>query len=146
MGEVPYDKDSRFYTLKKKLDRLLPLMLVIIVLYLYLDILASSQNILYGYKNYLQYTLLVYFVVDLGLLFTMYEENKMFFRNHWFDILLTVPFLTAFKGLKGMKVIKMGKTSKLLKPSRGLKGVKVGQKTGKLVRKTRKLLRKKLSE
>jgi len=47
---------------------------------------------------------------------------------------------------KGLKVIKIGKTSKLLKPSRGLKGVKVGQKTGKLVRKTRKLLRKKLSE
>ncbi len=145
MGEAHYDKDSSFYSLKKSLDRLLPLMLVIVVFYLYLDLVASSQNILYSYKHYLQYTILAYFVVDLALLFTMYEENKKFFRNHWFDILLTVPFLTAFKGLKGMKIIKMGKGGKLLKPSKTLKGVKVGQKTGKLIKKGRKLFRKKIS-
>lgn len=145
MGDVSYNEDSGFYRLKKKLDRLLPLVLVTIVIYLYLDLVASSQNIFYTYKTYLQYTILAYFVADLALLFTMYEENRKFFRNHWVDILLTIPFLTAFKGLKGIKVIKIGKGGKLLKPGKGLKSIKVGQKAGKLVKKGRKLIRKKLS-
>lgn len=145
MGDPSYDKDSNFYYLKKKLDAVLPLMVILILVYLYLDLLASSQNILYNYKAYLQYTILGYFVLDLMVLFTMYEENKKFFRNHWFDILLTVPFLTAFKGLKGLKIVKIGKTSKLLKPSKALKGIKIGQKTGKLAKKSKKLLNKKLS-
>lgn len=142
MAKPHYDKDSRYYPVKKGLDKLLPVMLVAVVVYLYLDLLASSGNILYGLKKPLQYSILVYFVADLLVLFMMYEENKLFFRNHWFDILLTVPFLTAFKGLKGLKIVKMGKTGKILKPTRALRGVKIGQKTGKLVKKGKKLLKK----
>jgi hypothetical protein len=142
MAEPGYNTDSEFYRVKKGLDKLLPVMLVSVVLYLYLDLLASSSHLLYGYKALLQYSILAYFVADLLLLFMMYEENGEFFRNHWFDILLTVPFLTAFKGLKGMKIIKMSRGGKLLKPGKALKGVKVGQKTGKLVKKGRKLVKK----
>lgn len=145
MGEETYAKDSRFYSTKKALDKLLPLMLLLVIFYLYLDLLASKQGALYSYKIYLQYIILTYFVADILILFTMYDGNKEFFRNHWFDILLTIPFLTAFKGLKGLKIIKMGKGGKLMKPSKTLKGVKVGQKTGKIVKKGRKLFRKKLS-
>lgn len=145
MVEPHYDKESRYYPVKKGLDKLLPMMLVAVVLYLYLDLLAPSGHLLYAYKKSLQYSILVYFVADLAVLFMMYEENKQFFRNHWFDILLTVPFLTAFKGLRGLKIIKMSKGGKLLKPGKVLKSVKVGQKMGKLVKKGRKFVRKLLS-
>lgn len=142
MVEVSYDTGSELYRVKKGLDKLLPVMLVAVVLYLYLDLVASSGHLMYGLKKPLQYSILAYFVADLAVLFMMYEENKLFFRNHWFDILLTVPFFTAFKGLKGMKIIKMSKGGKFLKPSKALKGVKVGQKTGKLVKKGKKILKK----
>jgi len=137
MGKPSYEKDSSFYGLKITLDKILPLMLLAVVFYLYLDIFASSQSAFYSYKVYLKYAILAYFIADLVLVFNMYEENKEFFKNHWFDILLTVPFLTAFKGLKGLKIIKMTKGTKVLK------GIKIGQKTGKLVNKTKKLICKK---
>lgn len=145
MGEKAFDEETRLYGVKKGLDRLLPLILLLVVFYLYLDLVASSQNFFYSYKAYLQYSILAYFVIDIAVLFTMYEENREFFKNHWFDILLTVPFLAAFKGLKGLKIIKMGKGGKLLKPGKALKGVKLGQKLGKLVKKGRKLMSKNLS-
>lgn len=133
---------SKSLRIKKQLDRILPFMLLLLVFYLYLDLLGSSQSLFYSYKTHLQYLILVYFVVDLIVLFTLYEENKDFFRKHWFDILLTVPFLTAFKGLKGLKIIRLGKGGKFLKPTKALKGVKIGQKTGKLVKKGRKIMKK----
>ena len=142
MAEPHYDTDSRYYPVKKHLDRLLPVMLVAVVLYLYLDLMASSQSFLYSYKDFIQYLILAYFVADIAVLFTMYEENRKFFRNHWFDILLTVPFLTAFKGLRGLKIIRMGKGSKLLKPAKVLKNIKVGQKIGKFLKKGHKLIKK----
>lgn len=142
MAEMDYNRDSGFYTVKKAIDKLLPPIILLLASYLYLDLFASSQNMFYGYKSYLQYILLGYFVVDLLVLFMMYEENKKFFRTHWVDILLTVPFLTAFKGLKGLKVVKMSKGTKLVKPTKTLRGVKIGQKTGKLVKKSRKQVKK----
>ena len=145
MAKSHYEKDSNYYPVKRGLDKLLPVMLVAILLYLYLDLLASTGHPLYPYKILLQYSILVYFVVDLAVLFMMYEENKLFFRNHWFDILLTIPFLTAFKGLRGLKIIKMSKVAKLLKPSKVLKGVKIGQKMGKLVKKGKKFVKKAIS-
>ena len=78
MGEPAYNEDSELHYLKKRLDSILPVVIVLIVIYLYLDLVASSQNILYGYKAYFQYSILAYFVIDLAVLFTMYEENKNF--------------------------------------------------------------------
>ena len=142
MREENFNRNSPLYRVKKVLDRLLPLMLLMVSIYLYLDIFASTQNLFYNYKIHLQYMILFYFLADLIVLFTMYEENKKFFRNHWFDIILTIPFLTAFKGLRGLKIIKIGKSSKLIKPGKALKSVKISQKVGKLFKKTRKLFRK----
>lgn len=142
MAEPHYDTDSMYYPVKKHLDRLLPMMLVAVVLYLYLDLIASSQNFLYSYKAFIQYLILAYFVADIAVLFTMYEENRKFFRNHWFDILLTIPFLTTFKGLRGLKIVRLGKGSKLLKLAKVMKNIKVGQKIGKIIKKGRKLVKK----
>lgn len=140
--EKQYNKESGLYCVKKTLDKILPLILIVLVIYLYLELFASSTNILYHQKTYLQYVLLAYFTADLMVLFSMYEENREFFRNHWFDILLTIPFFTAFKGLKGFRIIKLTQTTYFLKLTKSLKTVKIVQKTVKLGKKGRKLVHK----
>lgn len=135
-------KDSRPYQVKKLIDKLLPLALTFLLIYLYLELLTPSENFFYSYKALIQYGLLIYFVVDLLALFSLYEENTVFIRNHWFDILLTVPFVTAFKGLKGLKFLKPVKSMRIWKSLKLGKTAKISQKTGKLVKKGRKQLRK----
>lgn len=136
------DENTKSYRSKKILDKLLPVFLILLATYLYLDFLASSNNIFYSYKAYMKYIILAYFVTDLIVLFTMYENNKEFVRNHWLDIMLTVPFITAFKGLRGFKLLKSTKGAKVLKSGKLTKGAKLTQKSGKLVKKGKKQLKK----
>jgi len=138
-------KNSRPYRLYKFLDKLLPLFMVLIGLYLYLDFLAVKSHLLYSYKVYIQYSILVYFVLDLSVLFFMYESNRKFFMNHWIDIILTIPFITAFKGLLGLKAVKPVKGMKFLKSSKFLRGTKLAQKSGKLLKKSKKMYKKYLA-
>jgi hypothetical protein len=134
-------KYSRPYKLKKLLDELLPAVLVLLLIYLY-TVFTGSGSLFYGYNTSIQYTLLLYFVAELIALFMLYEDNSEFLKNHWFDILLTVPFITAFKGLKGLKLAKSIKYSKLIKPAKLTKMTKIAQKTGKLYKKSKKQLNK----
>lgn len=145
MADYNAAKTSRPYMVKKVLDRLLPVVILLIGLYLYIEFLASPEFILYPYKVFLQYSLLFYFLVELGVLFTMYESNKEFLKNHWVDIVLTVPFVTALKGLMGFKLLKSFKPVKALKSSKMLRAVKMSQKSGKFLKKSRKQYRKKKS-
>ena len=137
-----FDEDSRAYRVKKLLDRGLPVVILLLGLFLFIEFFASSSFVLYEYKAFIQYSLLAYFLVELVVFFTLYESNKEFFRNHWIDILLTVPFFTALKGLSGIKVINSMKIGKALKPGKAMKGVKIFQKSGKFFKKVRKFLRK----
>lgn len=141
MGAEFEEDGSRAYRIKGFLDRMLPLVILLLGVYLYLEFLAASSA-LTSYTFIIQYLLLAYFIVELLVLFSMYEDNRKFFRNHWFDILLTVPFVTAFKGLKGIKVFKSAKAVKPLKSGKILKGTKFFQKAGKMLKKTRKQVKK----
>lgn len=136
-------QDSKSYKVKKSLDKMLPIVILFLGLYLYIEFLASPDFLLYSYKIYIQYLLLLYFVVELAVLFSMYESNKRFLKNHWVDIILTVPFVTALKGLSTLKVLKSSKAVKTLKSGKVLRGTKMMQKSGKFVKKTRKQYRKK---
>jgi len=138
-----FDKDNNAYRVKKLLDRGLPVVILLLGLFLFIEFFASSSFVLYEYKAFIQYSLLAYFLVELAVFFTLYESNKEFFRNHWIDILLTVPFFTALKGLSGFKVIKSMRIGKALKPGKAMKGVKIFQKSGKFFKKARKFLRRK---
>jgi len=137
-----FDTDSRAYRVKKFLDRGLPVVILFLGLFLFIEFFASSSFILYEYKAFIQYSLLGYFLVELAVFFTLYDSNKEFFRNHWIDILLTVPFFTALKGLSGIKLINSMKIGKALKPGKTIKGVKIFQKSGKFVKKIRKFMKK----
>ena len=134
-------KDSRPYQVKKLIDKLLPAVLILLVIYLY-TVFTGSGSFFYGYKAWIQYTLLLYFVVELIALFMLYEENTVFLKNHWLDILLTLPFISALKGLKGLKFAKSLKSSKLAKSIKLTKLTRITQKTGKLYKKGRKQLKK----
>ena len=134
-------KDSRPYQVKKLIDRLLPAVLILLLIYLY-TVFTGSGGFFYSYKAWIQYTLLLYFVVELIALFMLYEENTVFLKNHWLDILLTVPFITALKGLKGLKFAKSIKSSKLAKSVKLGRLTKITQKTGKLYKKGKKQLKK----
>lgn len=134
-------KDSRPYKAKILIDKLLPAVLILILIYLY-TVFTGSGSFFYSYKAWIQYTLLFYFVVELIALFMLYEENAVFLKNHWLDILLTVPFITALKGLKGLKFAKPIKSSKMLKSFKLSKVTRITQKTGKLYKKVEKQLKK----
>jgi hypothetical protein len=135
-------EDSRFYRTKKFLDKLLPAVLLALIIYLYLEFLTGSSSTLHYYRIPLQYLILAYFVSEILVDFMLYEEKKEFLRDKWLDIILTMPFFTAFKGLKVLKVVKSFKPIKGVKLGKVLKTGKVGQKMGKLVTKGKKLRRK----
>ena len=141
MAESFPREDASDYLLKAKsiIDRFLPVFLILTVLYLYIEFFGSSEGVIYGYKTLIQYSILFYFSIDVVILFILYEDNKRFFRNHWLDIMMTIPFLTAFKGLKGLKLLKPLKTAKI---GKGLKFVKISQKLGKIGKKSKKLKKK----
>ena len=139
-----FDENSTAYRVKKFLDRGLPVVILFLGLFLFIEFFASSSFVLYEYKSFIQYSLLAYFLIELAVFFTLYESNKEFFRNHWIDILLTVPFFTALKGLSGLRVMKSMKVGKALKPGKAVKGVKIFQKSGKFFKKARKFVNKKL--
>lgn len=133
------DASEILLKVKNVLDTLLPLFLLLTVLYLYIEFFVVKNSFLYSYKPLIQNLILVYFLADIIVLFWLYEDNKSFFKNHWLDIVLTVPFLTAFKGLKGLKLLKSVRS---LKIGKALKFVKISQKIGKIGKKSRKLKKK----
>ncbi len=151
----------QLYRVKHVLDLLLPAALLVIPVILYLEFVAASTHALYPYKQPMQILILAYFLAELSVDFLIYEQARDFFRDRWLDILLTLPFFTAFKavtgalrGLTGLKLLKGSKTAKAAKAGKGAKvgkagklgkagkGFKTGQKLGKLVTKGKKLVRK----
>jgi len=131
-----HGKDSKAFKAKKKIDKLLPVAFLSVIAYLFLEFFTDKTNSFYIMKPVLQYSILAYFIAEITIDFIIYEENKEFFKDKWLDIILTMPFLTAFKGLKSLKLIKSAKLGKLLKTG------KIVQKTGKLVTKGKKLVKK----
>jgi hypothetical protein len=148
---------SSLHRLKHRIDRLLPLALAGLVFVLYLEFVAASTHPLAPYNLPIQFAILAYFIAELGVDFLIYEEHRTFFRDRWLDILLTLPFFTAFKGVaavlhvttgpklvKSAKAVKTGKIVKAGTASKAGKTVKVVQKLGKLGAKGKKLVKKKL--
>ncbi len=136
-------ESSRFYGAKKLLDRTLPLALIGIAVSLYLEFL-SAPEMLYRYKTPMEYLILFYFASELTIDLMLYEENRDFFRERWLDIVLTMPFLAAFKGLRGLKLLKSFKLWKGFKLGKFFKIGKLGQKFGKLMKKAKKIKKKHL--
>ena len=64
------------------------------------------------------------FVADLIIIFRASSSVKEFFKKHWLDILMTIPYFRIFRSLRVMRVFKL---SKSVKTARALKGLEAGQ-------------------
>ena len=58
-------------------------------------------------------TLLSVFVADLLFKYWHVRDLKVFFRKHWFDILVTVPYFRVLRLLRLVKTAKTVKTTHL---------------------------------
>lgn len=74
--------------------------------------------------------------------FWLYERNVAFLKDRWLDIVLTLPFFTVFRALKGLKPVKSFNGVKTLKSAKLLKLGKGFQKARKLVKKRKKVVKK----
>lgn len=135
-------RSPRIRRIKHVLDRLLIVALAVVPGVLYLEFLADSTHVLYPYKGTFQLLLIAYFLAELGVDFLIYRRSQRFFRERWTDILLTLPFFTAYRSLSavlralsGLKTLVAGQTEK------SGKGAKLSWKNREPVTKGKKRLK-----
>jgi hypothetical protein len=91
--------------LKSFLDRFLPysliLLFVVFLLTFIVDIGASTARII----NYINWALILYFVLRLGAAFRLASSDREFLKQHWFDALLIIPAFSVLRELKAVIVL-----------------------------------------
>lgn len=115
---------SRLYRVQSFLDSMMPFVLVVLFAVLYLEFFGSLSHAQHEIVIVVERGILSYFVLEIFVDFLVYESNREFFRHKWFDILLVLPLLSVMKGLRGLKILKLGKPAKAGKAARGGKAVK----------------------
>ena len=90
----------------------------------------------------------IVFVVDLFFKYRQSENIKVFFKKHWFDIILLIPFFRIFMVFRLLRLLKTLKLSRI-----GLKAVKTsmpilesGNEIRQLVMLLKKFFKKKQSK
>ncbi|MFB6070044.1 MAG: hypothetical protein ABEJ76_03395 [Halanaeroarchaeum sp.] len=84
------------FGLRATLHSLLPVALVAILGVLYVEYVAHLEG-LHHEVVLLQRGVMVYFVLHVAVEFVLYDDSRAFVRENWLDVLLVVPFLTAFR-------------------------------------------------
>lgn len=59
----------------------------------------------------------IIFVIDLGVKYSEIRNYKVFFRKHWFDIVLLIPFFRILSIMRFLKLIRVLKLIKVVKNS-----------------------------
>lgn len=113
------------------LSKGLPVVLLLVVVYLYIFLVDTSIPTLY--KTTLTYIILGFFSIELIVKFQFYESNKKFLKKEWLNILLVIPFLKVFKLFKVAGIL-----GKLAKSAKLIPYIQKGLKIPKLVKKLRK--------
>lgn len=135
---------ERLYRVHTLLDYLMPAVLVLLFVVLYLEFFVNLTHPQHQVVLVVERGILLYFVLEIFVDFLIYEDNRKFFKNKWFDILLVLPFLSVMRGLRGLKILKLGKpikAGKVAKSGKAVKGVKVA-KQGKKAQHTTKFFKK----
>ena len=135
---------SRLYRVHSFLDSLMPFVLIVLFVVLYLEFFVSLNHFQHEMVIAVEHGILAYFLLEIFVEFLFYEDNREFFRHKWFDILLVLPFLSIMKGLRGLKILKLGKPAKAGKAAKGgkvVKGAKIA-KRGKKVQHVTKFFKK----
>jgi hypothetical protein len=126
---------------------LVPVILAIVVV-LYLEFFREVGHALHEKLVVAERAILFYFVAEVSLDFVLFDDKREFFREKWFDILLILPFLAAFRaagrmgrvfqGMRSLQVLQVGEVPIVagMVAGEGMKGVKIA----KYVPKMQKLL------
>lgn len=112
------------------------MVLVFLFVVLYLEFFASLSHSQHQLVLLAERGILLYFILEIFVDFLIYEDNRKFFKNKWFDILLVLPFLSIMRGFRGLKVLKLGKSSKAGKVIKIAKHGKKAQHTTKFFKKS----------
>jgi len=66
------------------------------------------------YLEYTSYAICILFIIDLIVIYKLSKSIKYFLKNHWFDILLAIPFFRIFRFAKIGKLLRVNKSLKSL--------------------------------
>lgn len=72
--------------------------------------------------------LLSVFMMDLVFICRRSKSFSQFFKKHWFDVLLVIPFFRIFRAAKMLRGVKAVKAIGALKKVKGVKAIKIGRK------------------
>ena len=90
--------------------------------------LGATLNLIIEYTTL---SFLVIFILDIIILYRNSESTKHFFKKHWFDVLMVIPFF---------RVLRIFRVFRLLRVTKGIKSrVKLGEKTSKAIKKTKRI-------
>jgi len=95
--------EKRAFEAKKWLDRLLPLVLIVLSFVILVGMGISVSPSITNAINYLSWTVIIYFAARLAVGFRLAKSNRKFFRNHWMDFVLVIP---AFSLLEEAQLFK----------------------------------------
>lgn len=59
----------------------------------------------------------IVFVIDLGVKYSEIRNYKVFFRKHWFDVVLLIPFFRILSIMRFLKLIRVLKLIKVVRNS-----------------------------
>ena len=76
------------------LERILPVVLFILILYLVLTFLVG---ITHPVIEWVERIAIGYFIIELTVAFIIYDDKKQFFKEKWFHILLVLPLFTILR-------------------------------------------------
>lgn len=101
-------KKATWERIDDKTKKLAPLLVFLLVLYLYSSFINSvlPKNV----EKYIGYILITYFIAELVIKYLAVRDFSKFIKKYWFEIILIIPF---FKSLRVIGVV--SKSAKLLK-------------------------------
>ena len=126
---------SQWKSIDSLFTKLLPIVLSLLVLYLYLSFFDTSVPALY--KSGLQYIIITFFTLEIIVKYQFYEDRITFLKNEWINILLVFPFLKTLKLFKAF-----GAVGKAIKTVKFIPYIQKGVKIPKVVKKWKKKRKK----
>ena len=84
-------------------DRIIPLVLLILLVILILEFFFSEAIINYHtYVEVIDYFIILIFVVDLGFKYNKIRNIPLFVKKYWLEIIATIPFFLVFRFFEGL--------------------------------------------
>lgn len=81
--------------------------------------------------NILNVAILSVFVADLVIIYKSSSNWRMFFKKHWFDIIMVIPYFRIFRIFRIFRVLKILRVAKV---ARAAKAAKMATKSRRVVR------------